>query len=41
MLFVNGVFSGWEAHEVAGLRAVVDAALAKAGVAPPAKAAAR
>lgn len=36
MFFVNGVFAGWEAHDVASVRAVVDAALAKAGGAPSA-----
>jgi protein-disulfide isomerase len=41
MFFVNGVFAGWEVRDVAGIRAVVDAALAKAAPAPPAKAAAR
>ncbi len=41
MLFVNGVFAGWEVHDVAGIRAVVDTALARRGVAPPAKAAVR
>jgi protein-disulfide isomerase len=41
MLFVNGVFPGWEAHDVASIRAVVDAALTKAGATLPAKAADR
>jgi protein-disulfide isomerase len=40
MFFVNGVWLRWESTDVAGIRAAVDAALAKAGVAPPARAAA-
>ncbi|MFI5119183.1 MAG: thioredoxin domain-containing protein [Thermoanaerobaculia bacterium] len=42
MLFVNGVFAGWEVHDVAGIRAVLDAAFAKASgtaLAPAVKAA--
>lgn len=39
MLFVNGVLTGWDVHDVAGLRAAVDAALAKAGGVPPVPAA--
>ncbi len=39
MFFVNGVWLRWESTDVAGIRAAVDAALVKAGVAPPAPAA--
>lgn len=39
MFFVNGVWLRWESTDVAGIRAAVDAALARAGVAPPAPAA--
>jgi protein-disulfide isomerase len=39
MVFVNGVWLRWESTDVPGIRAAVDAALAKAGVAPPAPAA--
>ena len=36
MFFVNGLWLRWESTGVAGIRAAVDAALTKAGVAPPA-----